>query len=207
MGITKHYTSIHPLDEGVYILRYNATMSIGQTYFMVIVNDLGEVLYDAAVNSVETLTKNYLGEYDAALYELAGRTNIKDNYFLTRDDGAHFLLQLVRGEAENNEEGEGDEDRRYTRKICSTNDITYLSPFILDFTDGSEISITAYGEEISSDYYVYNSETKSLKLKTWIIDPIIQEKMRIDGFVDFIVNSGDESLTVRIEVSEFAFDF
>ena len=207
MGINKFYTSISELDTGVYILRYTAVMNMGPTYFMVIVNDLGEVLYDAAVNSVETLTKNYLGEYDAALYELAGRTNIKDNYFLTRDDGAHFLLQLIRGEAENNEEGEGDEDRRYTRKICSTNDITYLSPFILDFTDGSEISITAYGEEISSDNYVYNSETKSLKLKTWIIDPIIQEKMRIDGYVEFIVNSGDESLTVRIEVSEFAFDF
>lgn len=206
MGITKHYTSIHPLDEGVYILRYNAVMDLGSTYFMVIINDLGEVLYDAAINSVENLTKNYLGEYDAALYELAGRTDIKDNYFLTRDDGSHFLLQLVRGEAENNE-GEGDEDRRYTRKICNTNDIAYLSPFILDFTDGSEISITAYGEEISSDNYVYNSETKSLKLKTWIIDPTIQHKMRIDGFVDFIVTSGDESLTVRIEVSEFAFRF
>ena len=200
------HTEISPLDDGVYILRYCAVLDMGQTYLMVIINDRGEVLYDSAINSVEKLTKNYLGKYDDALYELAGSTNIEDNYFLTRDDGSHFLIQFVRGEADEGD-SESEEERRYTRRICNLNDIAYLSPFRLDFTDGSEISVSIRGSEISTEKYAYDSATQSLKLLTSAIDFITQEKMRTDGFAEFVVTSGDESVTLRIELSQFAFRF
>lgn len=206
MGINKFYTSISELDTGVYILRYNAVMNMGQTYFMVIVNDCGEVLFDAAINSVETLTKNYLGKYDDALYELAGSTKIEDNYFLTRDDGTHFLIQFVRGETEDGE-NENAQERRYTRRLSNMNDLIYLSPFKFSFTDGSEISISLNGNKLSSEKYVYDSASQSLKLKLDVIDFATQEKMRTEGFAELVVTAGDESVTLRLEVSPFAFRF
>ncbi len=203
---TRFYTSIGELAEGVYVLRYNIAIQMGQTYLMVIVNDRGEVLFDAAINSVETLCKNYLGEYDAALYELAGATDIEDNYFLTRDDGAHFLLQFVRGEADDGK-GESEDESRYTRTMSNLGDIVYLSPFKLDFTDGSSISVSIRGEELSPEKYVYDSATQTLKLNGSAIDFVTHEKMREDGYAEFVVTAKGESVTLTIKVSEFAFRF
>jgi hypothetical protein len=87
------------------------------------------------------------------------------------------------------------------------NDLIYLSPFKFSFTDGSEISISLNGNELSSEKYVYDSASQSLKLKFDIIDFATQEKMRAEGFAELVVTAGDESVTLRLEVSPFAFRF
>ena len=204
--IVRYYTSIHTLSDGVYILRYNGIGQDGQTYFMVIVNDMGEVLFDTAINSVENLTKNYLGRYDDALYELAGNTNIEDNYFLTRDDGSHFLLQFVRGELGSDGEGAAD-SRRYIRRVDSLNAFSYLSPFMLDFTNGSSITVSIGDRVLSDGTYVYDSSTQSLRILMGAIDFMTHEKMREDGYTDITVTAGGETITLKIEVSPFAFRF
>ena len=93
--------------------------------------------------------------------------------------------------------------------LCGVRGIQNRAPrhFRLDFTDGSEISVSIRGREISTEKYAYDSATQSLKLLTSAIDFTTQEKMRADGFAEFVVTSGDESVTLRIELSQFAFRF
>ena len=206
-----YYTSVNSLGEGVYTLRYNIEYNYGGTsYLMIIINDKGVVLFDAAINAVERIYKNYLGRYDDAIYSIAGSIDIEDNYYLTRDDGSHFLIQFVRGEINDSDsEGEGEQD--YTRTVDNFSTISLLSPFTLNFTDGSEISVSINGYEVSSQYYVYNSETQSFKLLTSVFgfreDVSLYQEMQKNRFLEIIVTSGDEEIALRIEVSPFAFRF
>ncbi len=205
----KYSTNIYPLDDGVFELRYHVIQGYGASYLIILINDQGEVLFDTSINSVDTLEKNYLGKYDDALYELAGNTNIDDNYFLTRDDGEHFLIQFVRGNSENSNLGESI-DFRYTRRIDSTNTISLLSPFVLDFVNGDEITITIDGKAVSPDNYVYNPETQSLKfLSKMFFDDLsyFHTLRQNNGVLEIFVSAGDESQRLTIEVSPFAYRF
>lgn len=206
-GVSYH-ASLGQLDTGVFLLRYNIEYRDGTGYLMIIVNDMGKVLFDAAINSVEQLTKNYLGKYDDALYELAGGTEISDNYYLTRDDGAHFLIQFVRGNV-GHVEGEDASRLDHTRTVDNFTNITMLSPFTLDFTNGNEISVNIGDAEIPSECYVYDRSTQSFKLllRAFDCDFTMLERMRADGFLEITVTSGEETVTLRIEVSPFALDF
>lgn len=194
------------IDAGVYTLRYNIVSSDGSTmYFMIIINDMGMVLFDTDINEFSQIQKNYLGKYDDALYEIAGQTQIEDNYYLTRDDGEHFLLQLVRGEADENTSTE-ENSLDSKRTIGDLKSFSLISPFMLDFEDGSEITVSICGYEIPSEYYVYKSEEQSLKLLYGAIEyhEDILNKL-IDGqTVDITVSAGSETVTLQIEVSIFA---
>ena len=202
----KFYTTLSELDEGVYILRYNIEDSWGRSYHMIIVNDLGEVLFETSVNSVYNIGKNYLGKYDEGVYELAGNTKIEDNYFLTRDDGSHFLIQFVRGGAGSGSAGtEG--ELKHTRTVDASFTIDLLSPFKLDFADGSQISVCIDGQEISAENYVYDSQTQSLKVLGRAFEVEMLEKMRSDGYKDILVTAGQQSVTLKINVSPYAFRF
>ena len=203
---TRYYTSIYELDLGLFVLRYNIQTGDGQSYLMLIVNDRGDVLFDTAINSVETLDKNYLGRYDDALYSLAGSTNIEDNYFLTRDDGAHFLIQFVRGESSGGEFEDG-ENGDYTRIIGDYSDFVLLSPFMLNLKDGSSISVAIGDKIIPSDAYVYDSEEQTLKILMKVFDydnNMIMDKLTSDRYFEFTVIAADETVTLRIEVSPFS---
>ena len=206
-GVWYHAT-LGELDTGVFLLRYNVEYSDGTGYLMIIVNDMGEVLFDTAINSVENLTKNYLGRYDDALYELAGGTDIHDNYFLTRSDGSHFLIQFVRGES-GHVEGEDETDLDLTRTVDNLTNISMVSPFTLGFTDGSEITVSIGDVAIPSDCYVYDSSTQRFKLllRAFDCDPTMLERMRDSGYLEITVTSGAETVTLRLEVSPFAYDF
>ena len=206
----RYYTSISELDTGIYLLRYNIEMTlpdmVGTSYHMVIINDKGAVLFDAEINAVEKLCKNYLGKYDAPLYELAGSTNIEDNYFLTRSNGAHLLIQFVRGELDGSVEGEENEldtVRRVDRQMT----ISLLSPFMLDFTDGSNITVEINGKVISADGYVYDSASQSLKVLRRGIDDVAIQKMKEDGSLEIKVTAGGETRILRIDISPFAIEF
>ena len=200
------YTSVSALDDGVYLVRYNVELADGSTYFMIIVNDMGVVLYNAAINSVERLTQNYLGKYDDALHALAGSTAVEDNYLLTRDDGSHFLISFVRGELEEGST-EGEDALKTTRTLDNLSTISYLSPFVLDFASGSEISVIIGDVILTSEHYVYLSEEQSLKMLPSAFDFTIHEQMREDGYLEIVVSAGGESAILRLEVSPFAFRF
>lgn len=201
----EYYTSIGELDEGLFTLRYNTQIGFGTSYFMVVINDMGEVLFETSINAIEPLSKNYLGKYDEALYEIAGSTSIEDNYFLTRYDGSHFLIQFVRGERSDNG---GISSISNTRIVDCHSTIGLLSPFMLDFKDGSNIKVTVAGVEIPKDHYVYDEGAQSLKILTRMFDSNIDilDKMRQDRFLEILVTSGDESRTLRIELTKFSFD-
>jgi hypothetical protein len=173
---------------------------------MIIVNDMDVVLYNAAINSVERLTKNYLGKYDEALYALAGSTAVEDNYLLTRDDGSHFLISFVRGEVEEGT-SDGEDVLKTTRTVDNLSTISYLSPFMLDFADGSEISVIIGDIILTPDHYVYLSDEQSLKILPSAFNFTTHEQMRADGYVEIVVSAGGESAILRIEVSPFAFRF
>ena len=198
---------IGEIDAGVYTLRYNIVNNSdgSRMYLMIIVNDMGMVLFDTDINAFSQLQRNYLGKYDDALYELAGQTQVEDNYYLTRGDGNHFLLQLVRGEAQ---DGSSDDEERYDSKRIIGNLMSFslISPFMLDFEDGSEITVSICGYEIPSEYYVYKSEEQSLKLLYGAIEyqeDILQRL--IDGeSIEIVVSAGEERATLQIEVSSFA---
>ena len=201
----EYYTTISMLDDGVFILRYIERAEYGQGYHMVIVNDKGTVLFEASINAVENLMKNYLGKYDDALYSIAGSTNIEDNYYVTKTDGSHVLLQLVRGEDGEVNADEADLDR--TRTIDDLYTFAFLSPFKLNFTDGAEIKVTAYGVDISAEYYVYDSATQSLKFLSRVFDSnsgFLIDKYNDNGAVEFTVTAGDESVTLTVERSPYA---
>jgi hypothetical protein len=172
---------------------------------MVVINDMGEVLFETSINAIEPLSKNYLGKYDEALYEIAGSTSIEDNYFLTRYDGSHFLIQFVRGERSDNG---GISNISNTRIVDCHSTLGLLSPFMLDFKDGSNIKVTVAGVEIPKDHYVYDEGAQSLKILTRMFDSNmdILDKMRQDRFLEILVTSGDESRTLRIELTKFSFD-
>ena len=163
-------------------------------------------VYNAAINSVERLTQNYLGKYDDALYALAGSTAVEDNYLLTRDDGSHFLISFVRGELEEGST-EGEDALKTTRTLDNLSTVSYLSPFVLDFASGSEISVIIGDVILTSEHYVYLSEEQSLKILPSAFDFTIHEQMREDGYLEIVVSAGGESITLRIEVSPFAFRF
>ena len=188
---------VYTLDEGVFVVRYYTYMEDGRSYHMIIVNDMGEVLFETSVNDITPLSKNYLGKYDDALYELAGSTNIEDNYFLTKTDGSHYLLQFVRG---NQDAGSEDGDPRLdtTRTVDDFDTIRMLSPFMLDFKDGSNITVLIDGQTVSPDYYVYNSKAQSLKLLLGAIDHL---SLINNGFVEIVVKAGNETQTLKIELS------
>lgn len=197
--------TVGELDDGIYTVRYNTRHGDGASYHMIIVNDRGDVLFASSINSVERLTKNYLGRYDDALYSLAGTTEIEDNYFLTRDDGAHFLIQFVRGDVEGGEAGE--ESRpSYVRTVDNLSTFSLLSPFKLPFESGSAITVTIDGREIPSDYYVYDSTEPSFKLlsRVFDLDFHMMEALRENGYMEIIVTADGEAVTLRIEVSPFS---
>jgi hypothetical protein len=184
---------------------YNTQIGFGTSYFMVVINDMGEVLFETSINAIEPLSKNYLGKYDEALYEIAGSTSIEDNYFLTRYDGSHFLIQFVRGERSDNG---GISNISNTRIVDCHSTLGLLSPFMLDFKDGSNITVTIDGNQISQNDYVYDKDAQSLKILTRMFDSNmdILDKMRQDRFLEILVTSGDESRTLRIELTKFSFD-
>lgn len=201
----EYYTTIYMLDEGVFILRYEERAKDGQGYHMVIVNDKGVVLFEASINSVDNLAKNYLGKYDDALYSIAGSTNIEDNYYVTLTDGSHVLLQLVRGDE--GEASEGNGALNNTRVIDELYTFAFLSPFKLNFRDGSEITISAYGVNISSEYYVYDNEAQTLKFLSIVFDSnggFLIDKYNDNDAVEFTVTAGDESVTLTVERSPYA---
>ena len=205
----RYFTSILPVDDGLFELRYTASQGVYSTHLIILINDQGEVLFDTSINSVDALQKNYLGKYDDALYELAGNTNIEDNYLLTRDDGEHFLIQFVRGNSENNNLGEA-VDFRYTRIIDSENTIALLSPFMLDFVNGGEISVTINDKTITPDNYVYNPETQSLKfLSKMFFDDLsyFHTLRQNNGVLEIFVTAGEETKRLTIEMSPFAYRF
>ena len=204
-----YHATVGVLSDGIFTLRYNIEYNDGGTsYHMVIVNDMGDVLFASAINAIERLDTNYLGEYDDALYSMAGNTDIEDNYFLTRDDGAHFLIQFVRGEIE---ETGGAEDtiEDTTRVVDGTWTFSLMSPFALNFTDGSEISVSVNGIEVPADLYAYDSETQSLKLFTRVfdLDPSIHLEFMELRAIEFIVTSGEETVTLRVEISPYAVNY
>ncbi len=203
-----YYASLGELGEGVYTLRYNLRYPDNTSmYHLIIVNDKGAVLFETSVNAVEPLTKNYLGEYDTALYSLAGSTELEDNYFLTRDDGSHFLLQFVRGEE--GVGGEGDADTlRTTRTIDCHMTFSLLSPFDLtDLIGDGELTVSAGGQTVPAEYYVYDGEARSLKLLSRIFDYdfSLMEALQNDRFLEITVTAGGKSTVLRIEVSLLAY--
>lgn len=188
---------VYTLDDGVFVVRYYTYIEYGRMYHMIIVNDMGEVLFETSVNAITPLCKNYLGKYDDALYELAGSTNIEDNYFLTKNDGSHYLLQFVRG----NQDSDGSEGANRldtTRTVDDHHVIMVLSPFMLNFTDGSSITVSIEGQTVSPDKYVYDSSVQSLK---FLLDAIDRDKLIYNGYVEILVTAGKETSTLRIEVS------
>ena len=207
--VTRHYCIfIEPLNEDIYVLDYRTEWEDKCAHFRIIINDKGDVLFSSNINSVEPLCKNYLGRYDDALYSLIGSTEIEDNYYLTRDDGAHFLFQVVRGEADDNEE-EQESDRRYSRRFDNFATFSLLSPFMLDFADGSEITVTVGDTVIASDCYVYDSEAQSLKLFTKMFENDIDlyHWITANHPLEILVTAGEETVTLKIELSQFADDF
>lgn len=202
-----YYADVSELDEGVFVLRYNIKMEFGVGYYMLLINDKGTILFDTDMNSVDQLTKNYLGKYDDALYELAGITEIEDNYLLTRSDGEHFLLQFVRGE----ESVEGiteTVDLSNTRRIDSLQTFSLLSPFALDLV-GDEITVKLGDEFISADCYVYDADAHTLKLLGNFFDGHFElfDVLEDDGFFEVTVTIGEESTVLRIELSPLALWF
>ena len=205
-----YYAQVYELDTGIFVLNYNTEFqSGGSTYHRIIINDKGTVLFEAEVNDIERLYTNYLGKYDDALYAMAGMTRVEDNYFLTRSDGSHFLIQFVRGEATDSGATDGESLADDTRVVDSLSTFALLSPFMLDFADGSEISVTIGDVAVPSDCYVYNPETQSLKLlaKVFDLDNSLLETMRADGFMAVSVTAGDEAVSLKILVSPFAMGF
>ncbi len=202
-----YYAEIIELDEGVFTLRYNIKMEFGVGYYMLLVNDKGTVLFDTDMNSVEQLAKNYLGKYDDALYELAGVTEIEDNYLLTRSDGEHFLLQFVRGDM-----GVGGitetVDLSHTRRIDSLQTFSLLSPFALAL-EGGEIAVTVGDELISADRYVYDADAHTLKLLGNFFDGHFElfDVLEDEGFFEITVTAGESSAVLRIELSPLALWF
>lgn len=203
-GATYH-ALVEELDTGVFLVYYCTDYSDGTSgNHTIIVNDKGTVLFDADIGTVALLQKNYLGKYDEALYEIAGSTQIEDNYYMTRSDGSHWLFQVVRGTT-TDEGASQDSKSNYRRTFDNSASFEYLSPFMLDFEDGSEISVMICDKQAPSDYYVYNSETQSFKLLgKAFFDDDASFKWAIDGFFEIIVTSGEETITLRIESSPYS---
>ena len=61
--------------------------------------------------------------------------------------------------------------------------------------------------DIQNDY-VYDEGAQSLKILTRMFDNnmLLLEKLREDRFLEILVTSGDESRTLRIELTKFSFD-
>lgn len=202
----RYYADLNEIGEGVYTLRYNLEYESGYSQYLIIINDEGRVLFDASINDVEKVTKNYLGKYDDALYSLAGGTSLEDNYYLTTHDGEHYLIQFVRGETDGSEWGTED-DSRYTRTIDSFATFSLLSPFKLELADGGDIAVLIDGEALSTDNYIYNSEECSLKLLTQMFYSNLDlfEQLWADQFLELTVITGNQSIKLRIEISPFAY--
>ena len=193
------------MKPGVYSLRYNIRSSDGSNmYLLILVSDTGVVLFNATVNEVHALQKNYLGYYDDALYELAGNTDIEDNYYITRYDGSHCLVQFVRAEGEEN--GSSDSTLDTLRIIDTQMTLSLLSPFRLSFADGSTITVTICGYTIPSDCYLYNEEEQSLKFLGRVVDH--REEILLSlidgGALDITVTAGEETVDLRIAFSPYA---
>jgi hypothetical protein len=205
----RYVASVSEIDLGVYMVSYTVLYNDGsRSNFMIIVNDMGVVLFDTSVSSINQISKNYLGKYDDAIYEIAGITKIEDNYIMTRDDGTHFLLQLVRGETDNNSSG-SESDYDHTRTIGDQWALEFISPFMLDFKDGSEISVEICGYVIPEEYYDYKPGEQSLKIKSNILDyqTEIFEALKIGHSLEIHVNAGGETITLWIKMSPYAFRF
>ena len=198
---------IEPLDDGIYVISYDIRSNDGIMHYRIIVNDKGVVLYDADINSISTLTKNYLGRYDDSLYELAGETKVEDNYLLTKNDGTHYLIQFVRGELT---EGEGGASTKLddTRVIDSIFALSLISPFNLDFKDGSDIEISICGLDIPSSCYAYNGDTQSLKILSYVVDYdyTILDSLITNDYLEITVKAGSETKILKIEVSPLSSD-
>ena len=205
----RYRATIGEIDLGVYALYYEALNDDGsRSSFMIIVNDMGVVLFDTSINGINVLEKNYLGKYDDALYEIAGGTEIEDNYNLTMDDGQRIVIQFVRGEAEDGS-SDSESDFVHVRTFGDLWSLEFISPFMLDFKDGSEITVEICGYVIPEEYYDYKADRQSLKIKAQIIDykSEIFEVLSTDRSLEISVSAGEESLTLWIKVSPYAFRF
>ena len=204
-GATYH-AELGEIDAGVYGVYYNTVYPDGsRSRFMIIISDIGTVLYDTAISELQQLQKNYLGKYDSALYEFVGTTAVEDNYYFTREDGEHFLISFVRGQF--SADAEGGKDKPETeRTIGDLTTFALLSPFQLDFAKGGQISVQICGFDIPPEYYAYQSEEQTLKIFAQVVDyqGEILNRLLSDRMIEIFVTSGEETKTLVIHISPFA---
>ncbi len=191
----------HSLRPGVIVITYDARSSDGmRMYHKIIVNDKGEVLLSTNINSASVFNKNYLGVYDAPLYELAGNTNIEDNYLMISTVGNDYLLQLIRGESKlASDEGETVIEVK-GRTVHESQDLMFMSPFRFEFASPEGIEVTLNGEVVSKDLYLYNAEKQTLLFKyTYLMERLLPTMGAPASRVDFLVKAGTESAEIYVE--------
>lgn len=202
-GNAEFKTYINLMGDGIYNVRIEQRMGEGSWWFDVIINEYGDIILDIAVNATNRFDTNYLGVYDSALYEMAGNTDMKDNYFIIRNDGHACLLQFVRKNVfEKEPSGSGNDIIEYPeRNLSNDGSSVVVSPFIFNFKDPSNIEVTFEGNVVDSQHYYYDASAQSLKFDPYYLDPIMcDEEIREKGSFSFLVKAGDEEATVTFWV-------
>ena len=200
---------INVMGDGIYNVRVEQRFAEGSSWFDVIINDYGEVILDVAINSTYIFDTNYLGLYDKALYELAGNTDMKDNYFIIRNDGHACVLQFVRKNVSEKEDVK-DENAivEYPdRTISNDGSSIYTSPFIFNFEDPSSIEVTFEGNVVDAKYYYYDPVEQTLKFHPYYLDSILYQESIIEAEkFSFVVKAGDEVATVSFIVKMYNYN-
>ena len=199
-------TYVNLMGEGIYNVRIEQRFDEGSSWFDVIINEYGEIILDVAVNFTYRFDTNYLGLYDKALYEIAGNTDMKDNYFITRNDGRTCVLQFVRKEVSDREESEAESTliQHPDRTISDDGSSIYVSPFIFNFANPASIEITYEGAIVPASHYVYDPTAQTLKFHPFYLDELFMEAVRngISVF-SFSIKAGDETATVYFHVKAY----
>jgi len=200
---------IELMGDGIYNVRVEQRFAEGSSWFDIIINEYGEVILDVAINSAYRFDTNYLGLYDKALYELAGNTDMKDNYFIIRNDGHTCVLQFVRKNVADRDTSE-DENAviQYPdRTISNDGSSIYTSPFIFNFEDPSSIEVTFEGNVVDTKYYYYDPDTQALKFHPYYLDSILYQESTIEvGKFSFVVKAGNEVATISFIVKMYNYN-
>jgi hypothetical protein len=203
-AVGEFHTELETLRPGVIAVTYELIEYVGyRTYHKIIVNDKGTVLLDSNINATHVFSKNYLGKYDTPLYELAGSTNIEDNYLMSSTTGNDFLLQLVRGESELQTESEKDGViGTNVRTIHEFREMMYMSPFRFGFANADGVTVKANGQLLDASAYIFDSEKQTLLFKHGALydrEDFCQGNE--EAILEIEVIAGGESATVYVKYS------
>jgi len=200
---------INLMGDGIYNVRVEQRFAEGSSWFDVIINSYGEVILDVAINFTYRFDTNYLGLYDKALYELAGNTDMKDNYFIERNDGHTCVLQFVRKDVADRDTSEDENAiiQHPDRTLSNDGSSIYTSPFIFNFADPSSIEVTFEGNVVDAKYYYYDPVAQTLKFHPYYLDSILYQESTIEaGKFSFVVKAGNEVATISFIVKMYNYN-